>query len=69
MLFLSEPGAGRARSSSRLRTMLTLIEQQDSSPFELTDEQLAEMRRRRADTKAKFLSREGLDAGLSRCSQ
>jgi hypothetical protein len=69
MLFLSEPGAGGARSSSRLRTMLTLIEQQDSSPFELTDEQLAEMRRRRADTKAKLLAREGLDARLSRSSQ
>jgi hypothetical protein len=49
--------------------MLTLIEQQDSSPFELTDEQLAEMRRRRADTKAKLLAREGLDARLSRSSQ
>ncbi|MGO9485513.1 MAG: hypothetical protein ACLPX9_13145 [Rhodomicrobium sp.] len=30
--------------------MPALIEQQDSSPFELTDGQLAEARRRRTDT-------------------
>jgi hypothetical protein len=46
--------------------MLALIEEQDSSPFGLTDEQLAEVRRRRADTGAKLLTLEEFDARLSR---
>jgi hypothetical protein len=46
--------------------MLALIEEQDSSPFGLTDEQLAEVRLRRADTGAKLLTLEELDARLSR---
>jgi len=46
--------------------MLTLIEEQDNSPFQLTDEQLAEVRRRRADAGAKLLTLEELDARLSR---
>ena len=47
--FLSESGAGRASGSARLRIILALIEELDRRPFELTDEQLAEVRRRRAD--------------------
>ena len=47
--------------------MLALIEEQDSSPLELTDEQLAEVRRRRADASAKLLTLEEFDARLSRC--
>ena len=66
MLSLSEPGAGRASRSARLRIKLTLIEQQDSSPFELTDEQLAEMRRRRADTNSKILTLDEADARACR---
>jgi len=46
--------------------MLALIEEQDSSPLELTDEQLAEVRRRRADASAKLLTLEEFDARLSR---
>lgn len=46
--------------------MLALIEEQDCSPLELTDEQLAEVRRRRADTNAKPLTLEEFDARLSR---
>jgi hypothetical protein len=46
--------------------MLTLIEEQDNSPFQLTVEQLAEVRRRRADAGAKLLTLEELDARLSR---
>ena len=36
--------------------MLALIKEQDSSPYGLTDEQLAEVRRRRADTGARLLT-------------
>ena len=43
-----------------------LIEEQDGSPFQLTDEQLAEVRRRRADTDSKLLTLEELDTRLSR---
>ena len=46
--------------------MLLLIEEQDQSPFRLTDEQLAEVRRRRADKDAKLLTLEEFDARLSR---
>jgi len=46
--------------------MLALIEEQDSSPLELTDEQLAEVLRRRADASAKLLTLEEFDARLSR---
>ncbi len=46
--------------------MLALIEEQDSSPVELTDEQLTEVRRRRADASAKLLTLEEFDARLSR---
>lgn len=46
--------------------MLKLIEEQDQSPFHLTDEQLAEVRRRRADKDAKLLTLEEFDARLSR---
>ena len=46
--------------------MLALIEEQDSSPLELTEEQLAEVRRRRADANAKLLTLEEFDARLSR---
>jgi hypothetical protein len=38
----------------------------DQSPLQLTDEQLAEVRRRRADTGAKLLTLEELDARVSR---
>ena len=41
--------------------MLLLIEEQDQSPFQLTDEQLAEVRRRRADKDAKLLTLEEFD--------
>lgn len=61
----------RVRSWPRERqreaaAMLRLIEEQDASPFQLTDEQLAEVRRRRADKDAKLLALEELDARLSR---
>jgi hypothetical protein len=46
--------------------MLLLIEEQDQSPFQLTDEQLAEVRRRRADKDAKLLTLEEFDARLNR---
>ena len=46
--------------------MLALIEEQDSSTLELTDEQLAEVRRRRADASAQLLTLEDFDARLSR---
>jgi hypothetical protein len=46
--------------------MLTLIEEQDNSPLQLTDEQLAEVQRRRADPGAKLLTLEEFDARLSR---
>ncbi len=46
--------------------MLALIEEQDASPFELTDEQFAEVRRRRADTSSKPLTLEEFDVRLSR---
>jgi hypothetical protein len=46
--------------------MLALIEEQDGSPLELTDEQLAEVRRRRADADSKLLTLEEFDASLSR---
>lgn len=46
--------------------ILTLLEEQDSSLLELTDEQLAEVRRRRADADSKLLTLEELDAGLTR---
>ena len=46
--------------------MLLLIEEQDQSPFQLTDEQLAEVRRRRADKDAKLLTLEEFDSRLSR---
>ncbi len=47
--------------------MLALVEELDRSPFELTDEQLAEVRRRRADTNSKPLTLEEFDGRLS-CS-
>jgi hypothetical protein len=61
----------RVRSWPRERqleaaAMLRLIEEQDASPFQLTDEQLAEVRRRRADKEAKLLTLEEFDARLSR---
>ncbi len=61
----------RVRSWPRERqreaaAMLRLIEEQDSSPLQLTDEQLAEVRRRRADNDAKLLTLEEFDARLSR---
>jgi hypothetical protein len=40
--------------------MLMLIEEQDSSPFQLADEQLAEVRRRRADRTSRLLTLEEL---------
>jgi hypothetical protein len=46
--------------------MLLLIEEQDKSPFQLTDEQLAEVRRRRADEVSKLLALDELDARLAR---
>jgi hypothetical protein len=46
--------------------MLMLIEEQDTSPFRLTGEQLAEVRRRRADKDSKLLTLEEFDARLSR---
>jgi hypothetical protein len=46
--------------------LLTLIEEQDQSPFQLTGEQLAEVRRRREDKDAKFLTLEEFRARLSR---
>jgi hypothetical protein len=46
--------------------MLMLIEEQDQSPFQLTDEQLAEVRRRRADKDAKLLTLDDFDARLAR---
>jgi hypothetical protein len=55
--------AERQREAAQL---LTLIEAQDQSPFQLTDEQLAEVRRRREDKNAKLLTLEEFDARLSR---
>jgi hypothetical protein len=46
--------------------MLMLIEEQDNSPLQLSDEQLAEIRRRRAYKDAKLLTLEEFDARLSR---
>ena len=46
--------------------LLTLIEDMDQSPFQLTDQQLAEVRRRRTDKDAKLLTLEEFDARLSR---
>ncbi len=46
--------------------MPALLEEQDSSPFELTDEQLAQVRRRRMGTNSKLLTLEDFDARLSR---
>ncbi len=66
MLPLSDPGASRVCGSARLRIKLALIEEQDSCPFELTDEQLAEVRRRRADNPSKLLALEEFDARPSR---
>ncbi len=43
-----------------------LIEEQDHSPVQLTDNQLAEVRRRRSDTDAKLLALEELDQRLRR---
>lgn len=48
--------------------ILAFIEEQDNSPFQLTDEQLAEVQRRRADAGAKLLTLEEFDASLSRFS-
>ena len=61
----------RVRSWPRERqreaaAILRLIEEQDASPFQLTDEQLAELRWRRADKDAKLLTLEEFDARLSR---
>lgn len=55
--------AERQREAAEL---LTLIEEQDQSPFQLTDEQLAEVRRRRADKDAKLLTLDDFDARLAR---
>ena len=38
--------------------VLTQMEEQDASPYQLTDEQLAEVKRRLADPTAKFLTLE-----------
>ena len=46
--------------------MLMLIEEQDGSPFQLAEEQLAEVRRRRADTGAPLLTLEEFDKRLQR---
>jgi hypothetical protein len=46
--------------------ILMLIEEQDSSALQLSDEQLAEVRRRRADKDAKPLTLEEFDARLRR---
>ena len=46
--------------------MLLLIEEQDGSPCQLTDEQLVEVRRRRADTGATLLTLEEFDKRLRR---
>ncbi len=45
---------------------LILIEEQDHSPVQLTDNQLAEVRRRRSDTDARLLALEELDQRLRR---
>ena len=55
--------AERQREAAEL---LTLIEEQDQSPFELSDEQLAEVRRRRVEKDTKLLTLEEVDARLSR---
>jgi hypothetical protein len=55
--------AERQREAAEL---LTLIEDLDQSPFQLTDEQLAEVRRRRADEDSKLLTLEEFDSRLSR---
>jgi hypothetical protein len=46
--------------------LLLLIEERDKSPFQLSDEQLAEVRRRRADEGAKLLTLEEFDERLAR---
>jgi len=46
--------------------MLMLIEEQDGSPFQLAEEQLAEVKRRRADTGATLLTLEEFDKRLRR---
>ena len=46
--------------------LLLLIEQHDSSPYQLTDEQVAEVQRRQADTEAATLTLEELDTRLRR---
>jgi hypothetical protein len=46
--------------------MLRLIEQHDSSPYRLNDEQAAEVRRRLADKDAPSLTLTQLDARLRR---
>jgi hypothetical protein len=46
--------------------LLMLIEEQDSSALQLSDEQLAEVRRRRAGKDAKLLTLEEFDARLRR---
>lgn len=55
--------AERQREAAEL---LTLIEDLDQSPFQLTDEQLAEVRRRRADEDSKLLTLEEFNSRLSR---
>jgi hypothetical protein len=55
--------AERQREAAAL---LALIEEQDQSPFQLTDEQLAEVRRRRADKDSKLLTLEEFGSRLSR---
>ena len=54
---------GRARSGARSRIVLALIEELDRSPFELTDEQLAEVRRILA---GEIEALDAFDARLSR---
>jgi hypothetical protein len=46
--------------------LLTLLEEQDQSPFQLTDEQLSEARRRREDKEAQLLTLDEFSARLSR---
>lgn len=55
--------AERQREAAEL---LTLLEDLDQSPFQLTDEQLAEVRRRRADKDSKLLTFEEFNSRLSR---
>jgi hypothetical protein len=46
--------------------LLALIEEQDRSPYRLTDEQLAEVRRRRAEKNPATLTLEQFDQRLRR---